>query len=46
MNEIILTDEDMNLMYDAIDSMSQESLDSWMECIFGVEIVKNEDFKK
>ena len=36
MNEIILTDEDMNLMYDAIDNMSQEALDSWTEYIFGV----------
>lgn len=41
MNEIILTDEDMNLMYDAIDNMSQEALDSWTEYIFGVEIVKD-----
>ena len=37
MNEIILTDEDMNLMYDAIDNMSQELLDSLTEYIFGVE---------
>ena len=36
MNEIILTDEDMNLMYDAIDNMSQEALDSWTEYIFGM----------
>ena len=36
MNEIILTDEDMNLMYDAIDNMNQEALDSWTEYIFGV----------
>ena len=35
MNEIILTDEDMNLMYDAIDNMSQEALDSWTEYIWG-----------
>lgn len=35
MNEIILTDEDMNLMYDAIDDMSQEVLDSWTEYIWG-----------
>ena len=36
MNKIILTDEDMKFMYDAIDNMSQEVLDSWTECIFGV----------
>ena len=36
MNEIILTDEDMNLMYDAIDNMNQEALDSWTEYIFGM----------
>ena len=36
MNEIILTDEDMNLMYNAIEDMSQEALDSWTEYIFGV----------
>ena len=36
MNEIILTDEDMNLMYDAIDNMSQELLDSLTEYIFGM----------
>ena len=41
MNEIILTDEDVNLMYDAIEDMSQEALDSWTEYIFGVEIVKD-----
>ena len=35
MNEIILTDEDMNFMYDAIDDMSQEVLDSWTEYIWG-----------
>ena len=46
MNKIILTDEDMSTMYDAIDNMSQELLDSLTEYIFGVEIVKNEDFKK
>ena len=36
MNEIILTDEDMKLMYDAIDNMSQEAFDSWTEYIFGM----------
>ena len=36
MNEIILTDEDMKLMYDAIDNMGQEALDSWTEYIFGM----------
>ena len=36
MNEIILTDEDMKPMYDAIDNMSQEALDSWTECIFSM----------
>ena len=36
MNEVILTDEDMNLMYDAIDNMNQEALDSWTEYIFGM----------
>ena len=36
MNEIILTDEDMNSMYDAIDNMSQELLDSLTEYIFGM----------
>lgn len=36
MNEIILTDEDMNFMYDAIDNMSQEGLDSLTEYIFGM----------
>ena len=41
MNEVILTDEDLNLMYDAIDNMSQDALDSWTKCIFGVEIVKD-----
>ena len=41
MNEIILTDEDMKPMYDAIDNMSQELLDSLTEYIFGVEIVKD-----
>ena len=41
MNEIILTDEDMNLMYDAIEDMSQGALDSWTEYIFGVEIIKD-----
>ena len=46
MNEIILTDEDMKPVYDTIDDMSQEALDSWTEYIFGVETVKNEDFKK
>ena len=38
MNEIILTDEDMNPIYDAIDNMSQELLDSLTEYIFGVEL--------
>ena len=36
MNEVILTDEDLNLMYDAIDNMSQELLDSLTEYIFGM----------
>ena len=36
MNEIILTEEDMKFMYDAIDNMSQEVLDSWTEYIFGM----------
>lgn len=36
MNEIILTDEDMNPIYDAIDNMSQELLDSLTEYIFGM----------
>ena len=36
MNEIILTDEDMNQIYDAIDNMSQELLDSLTEYIFGM----------
>lgn len=36
MNEIILTDEDMKPIYDAIDNMSQEALDSWTEYIFGM----------
>ena len=46
MREIIITEEDMKSVYDAIENMSQEALNSWTECIFGVEIVKNEDFKK
>ena len=41
MREIIITDEDMKPVYDAIDDMSQEALDSWTEYIFGVEIVKD-----
>ena len=36
MNKTILKDEDMNFMYDAIDNMSQETLDSWTEYIFGM----------
>ena len=36
MNEIILTDEDLNIMYDDIDNMSHEALDSWTEYIFGM----------
>ena len=36
MNEIMLTDEDMNPIYDAIDNMSQELLDSLTEYIFGM----------
>ena len=36
MNEIILTEEDMKFMYDAIDNMSQEALDSLTEYIFGM----------
>ena len=36
MNEIILTDEDMKPIYDAIDNMSQELLDSLTEYIFGM----------
>ena len=36
MNKTILTDEDMKFMYDAIDNMSQEALDSWTEYIFGM----------
>lgn len=46
MKEIIITEEDMKSVYDAIEDMSQEALDSWTEYIFGVETVKNEDFKK
>ena len=36
MNKIILTDEDMKSVYDAIDNISQEALDSWTEYIFGM----------
>ena len=41
MREIIITEEDMKSVYDAIEDMSQEALDSWTEYIFGVEIVKD-----
>lgn len=41
MREIIITEEDMKSVYDAIEGMSQEALDSLTEYIFGVEIVKD-----